>query len=59
VTLVNLGDIHRKRGDSPQAILLFEKAIPLYRGLKNTRAANLLEQELSRLRAEEPAPPGR
>lgn len=50
VTLTNLGDIHARQGEIPEAIRLHEQALTLFRGLRNTRAARALEKELGRLR---------
>ncbi len=52
VTLTNMADIHRKKGDLTQAIHLYEQALPLYRGLKNMRAVEILEKELSSVKEE-------
>ncbi len=51
VTLTNMADILRKKGDLPEAIRLYEQALPLYRGLKQPRTVEILEKELSDLKA--------
>lgn len=50
VTLTNMGDINRKKGDAEKAIAFHEQAIDLYRKIGNVRAVSVLEKELEDLR---------
>ena len=50
VTLTNMGDINRKKGDVEKAISFHEQAIDLYRKIGNIRAVSVLEKELQDLR---------
>jgi len=54
VTLANLGDICARQGEIQEAVRLHEQALDLFRGLRNTRAVQALEKELSRLREHTP-----
>jgi len=50
MTLTNLGDLYRKKGELSQAISCHEQALLIYQGLKNIKAVSALEQELEKLK---------
>ena len=52
VTLTNLGDIQRKKGDLSKAIDFHEQALQFHKVLKNNNAISALERELERLKQE-------
>ena len=51
MTLANLGDIYKQLGNFPQAITCHEKALTIYKGLKQIKAATTLEKELELLKS--------
>ncbi len=52
MTLTNLGDLYRKRGDLSRAVSCHEQALSIYLGLKNIKAISALEQELKKLKGQ-------
>jgi tetratricopeptide (TPR) repeat protein len=50
MTLANIGDICKRRGELPRAIRCHEQALALFRHLKSPKAIQALEKELETLR---------
>ncbi len=57
MTLVNMGDLYRRKRELRKALLCHEQALDLFRDLKDAKSAALVEKEVAglkeRLRAEE------
>jgi tetratricopeptide (TPR) repeat protein len=53
MTLANLGDLCKKKGDLAKAIFFHEQAVGLYRQLKDLPAVDAIEQELQTLRPQQ------